>query len=307
MNWSNLLYRALRRLRLQPLLNWSAPLPDASIQAPLLGDPLGSGLMLYGGSWKPEAFRRIARSVSFSTVLDVGANEGQTILDLARSGLPIPGIVAFEPNPACAYYLQKLIRLNSWRHVQVFPVALSDAARCVSLDLGSENDSSASFVPDLRPGHPIAERVIVPCFPLDDLVESGALLPLSTLLLKIDVEGAELDVLRGSQRLLRALRPLIMCEVLWAHCQERIAYMRSRNTELMSLLGASEYLLFRFVLARDQRSVTGIEQLSEFPSGVYTVDNAHQCDYLFAPREHASSLQESFRCTGLSAPPRHPS
>jgi FkbM family methyltransferase len=294
MDLSNLLYRALRRLRLQSLFNWNARLSDSGVAVPLLGDPLGYGLMLYGASWKPDAFRRLARCFPFRTILDVGANEGQTILDLVRADLPPHRIIAFEPNPACSYYLGKLLRLNGWANVQLLPVALSDSARCLVLELAFENDAGATVVPSLRPGIPIAERVVVPCYSLDGLVASGTVTLELPLLMKIDVEGAELEVLRGSKNVLQRLRPLVFCEVLWAHCEQRVDFMQARNSELYSLLRNNNYDLYRFVLAQDQRAVRGLEELCEFPIGIYSHQNAHQCDYLFAPREYSPALRTCF-------------
>ncbi|HUL58694.1 MAG TPA: FkbM family methyltransferase [Anaeromyxobacteraceae bacterium] len=294
MDIHKLVYRAMRRLRLQRALNWNARLPNTNVAVPLLGEPLGLALFLYGESWKPEALRRIATCVPVSMVLDVGANEGQTVLDLTKADLGQLDVLAFEPNPACAYYLEKLIRLNGWRHVTLFPIALSDAARCVPLERASENDAGASLIPTLRPGLPIESRQVVPCFSLDQLIEAGAVQVKPSFLMKVDVEGAELDVLRGSQRALRSSRPFIMCEVLWAHCDERIEFMQGRNRDLMKLLLANDYAVFRFVLTPDQRALSGVEEVSEFPSGIYSAQNAHQCDYLFVPREHSPRVSEHF-------------
>jgi len=294
MNFSNLSYRALRRLRLQPALNWTARLPDVDITVPLLGEPLGLGLMLYGASWKQEAFRRLARCLPMSMVLDVGANEGQTIVDLTRAGLGNLETLVFEPNPACAYFLERLIWLNDLRHVSLLPLALSDGARCTLLELAFENDSGASLIPTLRPGLRIKSRQIVPCFSLDQLIEAGTVKVRPNFLLKIDVEGAELDVLRGSRSALLNSRPLILCEVLWAHCEERVAFMRDRNSALTDLLRECGYVANRLVLSEDQRSLCGLEGIAQLPSGIYSPQNAHQCDYLFIPREYSGSVTTGF-------------
>ena len=173
--------------------------------------------------------------------LDVGANEGQTLVDMMQAGFGHVQVLAFEPNPACAYYLQHLVRANGWSAVTVFPVALSDGQRCLTLDLRSDIDDMATLIPNLRPGAKVKRRQIVPCFSLDHLIESGAVQVKPGFFFKIDVEGAELDVLRGSQNALREARPLVLCEVLWAYCEERLEFMRARNANLMGLLRSHEY------------------------------------------------------------------
>ena len=226
MDLQNVSYRLLRRLKLQRCLNWRARRSDSPISVPLLGHELGAAVMLHKGSWKSDALKRFTSCFPVSMVLDVGANEGQTLVDLVKAGLGHVEALAFEPNPACAYYLQHLVRENRWSNVTVLPIALSDGQRCLSLDLNSENDSAATLVPNLRPGAPVSHRQVVPCFSLDHLIETSTIRVKPNFLLKIDVEGAELEVLRGSQDALRASRPLVLCEVLWAHCQERLDFMR---------------------------------------------------------------------------------
>jgi FkbM family methyltransferase len=297
MDLPNISYRVLRRLKLQPFLNWtgSRDIPGETIQIPLMGDRLGSSLMLLGSHWKTEAFRRFAACFPVSMICDVGANEGSTIYDIRRAGLGKLEVFAFEPNPACVHYLQQLLVRNQWSNVMVLPIALSDKQQCLQLEFHKETDSAgATLIPNLRPGLDINSRQIVPCFALDELVKSGIVRAMPNFLLKIDVEGAELEVLRGSAGTLSQNRPLIICEVLWAHCEERIAFMRSRNEELMRLLRSHDYDVFQFVLSSDQRTMLGLVGIDEFASAVYSPDNSHQCDYAFVPREHSARAREQF-------------
>src|SRR5262249_30029010 len=110
MDFPNISYRILRRLKLQSFLNWTGarPIPGGKVQIPVLGDQLGGSLMLYGTYWKPEALRHFADCFPLSMACDVGANEGTTVFDLKRAGLGNLDVYAFEPNPTCAYYLQQL-------------------------------------------------------------------------------------------------------------------------------------------------------------------------------------------------------
>ncbi len=196
--------------------------------------------MLCGETWKPDVFRRLAQAMPPSMLIDVGANEGQTLLDFEKAGLSQLDTVAFEPNPACAYYLGKLIAQNGWHHVSLLPVALSDAPRWLTLEFGTENGSRATIVADLRSGWTL-RRQVVPCFTLDHLIRNGTINVKRGILVKIDVEGGELEVLRGAQTTLRSFRPMVLCEVLWAACKEGIEFMQERNLALATVLRECDY------------------------------------------------------------------
>ncbi|MFT3913280.1 MAG: FkbM family methyltransferase [Anaeromyxobacteraceae bacterium] len=247
--------------------------------------------MLYRGDWKGDAFRRLAQAIPFKSVVDVGANEGHTILELQRAGLGALPVHVFEPTPACAFYLTRLIAANEWKQVQLFPFALAGIAGAVPLELESENSSGASIIPDLRPGRRMALRLKVAALPLDQLVQQNLVsLERGLALMKIDVEGAELDVLAGARETLSTKRPIILCEVLWADGPTRLEFMRSRNRALMELLHQAGYEVHQLILSKAQDRVLGLRALTDFPSGTYGPNNAHECDYIFLPREVASSV-----------------
>jgi len=63
-------------------------------------------------------------------------------------------------------------------------------------------------------------------------------------------------------------------------------------SELMSLLRAVGYDVFRIVLSGDQRQLKGIKFINIFPSDIYCPGNAHQCDYVFLPQEHSAAIRD---------------
>ena len=75
----------------------------------------------------------------------------------------------------------------------------------------------------------LEEQQVVAAFNLDWLLTR---LPIPDVI-KIDVEGAELEVLRNQSRMLNQVRPVIICEV-----------GRSRVTKLRELLTCASYRLF---------------------------------------------------------------
>jgi len=126
------------------------------------------------------------------TVADVGANIGIYSL-LAARAVPQGRVLAFEPNPITAERMLTNLRLNGLDNVRLRASAVGSRA------------GSATLTARLGPGDHIAldrssevETITVPLTTLDAAVERAA--PVS--LIKIDVEGFELEVLRGATDLL---------------------------------------------------------------------------------------------------------
>jgi FkbM family methyltransferase len=143
---------------------------------------------------------------SAEVFVDVGANVGfYSCLARAR-GVPT---VAIEPLPANVMMLLRNLDANGWRDVEVFPVGVAAAPDVVTL-------YGAAACASLRPGWAGASRRVgtrVPCSTLDIIV--GSRFAGRRLLIKVDVEGAELDALRGAEQLLRHdPSPVWLVEVL---------------------------------------------------------------------------------------------
>lgn len=146
-----------------------------------------------------------------TVIYDVGSWAGVFAI-LAAIKEPACKVVAFEMTPSTAHLLQRHIVLNGLeRRVQVVQVAVSKESGLVTIEdryLSGRN----SLRPDINSGAclPPAESVSVPMLSLDDFALEHNHMPSA---IKIDVEGAELDVLLGARRLLAQCRPLIFCEL----------------------------------------------------------------------------------------------
>jgi FkbM family methyltransferase len=144
-------------------------------------------------------------------VADVGANNGLYTHVLAKRGAFVE---AFEPQPECVAVLQAYASRRRLRNVQVHAVALSATTGIGTLHLprGSASSPSAS----LRATRDTDTTLEVVLEPLDAFEFSDLML------VKIDVEGAELDVLRGAAETLRRCRPLLFVEIEQRHHREPI-------------------------------------------------------------------------------------
>jgi FkbM family methyltransferase len=131
---------------------------------------------------------------------DIGANVGAYTL-LAAVAKPGLRVVSFEPGPANFAALCANVELNAvGERVIAVPLALGDRPRSALLDRDGAVPGTAPRIVDGTPSQDATIAVLVDR--LDDVVPRFDL-P-SPDHLKLDVEGAELEVLAGGERLLAA-------------------------------------------------------------------------------------------------------
>ena len=148
--------------------------------------------------------RDVIAPLRLATIIDVGANVGQFSL-LARALHPAARIFAFEPLPDAAARYRRVFAADE--NVKLFQAAISPDAGTATMHVSASADSS-SLLPisarqsELFPGTEEVGVTEVEAGPLSGFV-SGADLN-APALLKIDVQGFELEVLRGAGDLLAA-------------------------------------------------------------------------------------------------------
>jgi len=137
-----------------------------------------------------------------SACVDVGAHAGTVLAEMARLA-PRGRHVAFEPLPHLAADLRR-----RFPGVLVVEAAASDGHGDVDfVHVLNRPDHSGLRERDY-PGRVHTERIAVRRVPLDDALPPD----LVPALIKIDVEGAELEVLRGARRTLREHGPVVVFE-----------------------------------------------------------------------------------------------
>ena len=151
-------------------------------------------------------------------IVDAGAHEGR--LTLALAALPDTEVLAFEPLPPAFARLRQMVSGLGAR-VTLRPEALSDRAGSVSLTVprvgGVPQEQWGSIVKDYAaimrddPRVDALDTWVVPRVTLDSLDLSAVTA------IKIDVEGAEEEVLRGGLDLLRRCRPVLSVEIEERH------------------------------------------------------------------------------------------
>lgn len=151
------------------------------------------------GWYEPGRMKAVARLLKpGSTFIDIGGNKGDFAL-LAASKVGDSGnVFCFEPEPQNCRWIRESIKLNGYRHLKLFEMALSDSNGEAILYLGRKS----GYHTLVGPAHDRDAGVItVKTRTLDDLLNE--IHHESVDMMKIDVEGAELSVLRGAQKVLR--------------------------------------------------------------------------------------------------------
>jgi FkbM family methyltransferase len=166
----------------------------------------------------PIEHMRILRGLRCDLVLDVGANRGQFSF-MSRLLYPQVPIHAYEPLGSEAQVFRKVHGGCPW--VTLHEIALGEQTGTAELHVSGRADSSSLLpIGELQARFfPSTEEVgtqTVEVKRLDDLREHWA--PARSALLKLDVQGFELNVLRGAVATLRS------CAYVYAECSEVSLY-----------------------------------------------------------------------------------
>jgi FkbM family methyltransferase len=175
-------------------------------------------------------------------VLDVGANEGQFI-KTSLALMPKVPVYAFEPNPNLVQKLQKSHK--DTEKVKIFPVALGSKPGTLPLNISNFSPASSFLNPSSQvisefPETKIENTIEVKVERLDTLIQNTNIKQ-DSCLLKIDVQGFELEVLKGATTTF-ALIDVIVCEVNLAHLydgqstlESLVSFLKQYNYQLVDI------------------------------------------------------------------------
>ncbi len=166
---------------------------------------------------------------------DVGANYGLHSLLFLAHGVPT---ISFEPNPACHEYPQRVSQLNRW-NCNIQAVALSDEEGWAELWFPERDTwmgtTDAAVRDSLAREFPL-HSIKVEQTTTDAFVAKHGIHPD---LIKIDTEGNEARVLRGSRETLRSFRPLVIFES-WPAARDAVAATLEEAGYRIGLLPVTE-------------------------------------------------------------------
>jgi FkbM family methyltransferase len=140
-----------------------------------------------------------------STCVDIGCHRGDVLEPMIRIA-PHGRFYAFEPLPGLFEHLQS--RFGSDERIKLFNIALSDKKGTVPFQYVVDAPAYSGFrTTEAGGGMGASQTINVATARLDDVLGSA-----SVDLIKIDVEGAELQVLRGGLETIRRCKPFVLFE-----------------------------------------------------------------------------------------------
>lgn len=211
----------------------------------VLHSPGGATALLRYGVAASVEHRAALHSFDCHTVVDIGANRGQFAL-AARGLYPEAQIFSFEPLVEPAEKFKRVFEHDS--QVRLFGVAVGAHSATSAIHISARDDSS-SLLPigkeqnRIFPGtQEVCSREVDVCR-LDDMLSDEEVV--SPALLKLDVQGFELEVLRGCEQLLPCFS-WIYCECSFVElyegqslADEVIAWLRERGVVLRGVYNMS--------------------------------------------------------------------
>jgi len=142
------------------------------------------------------------------TICDIGANKGSYLFWFSR-WVGTGRVIAFEPQEKLADYLRSACSTLPLPNVVIEGKAVDGKSGSMTLYIpdGSGNSPEASLSPRVS-DREACRKVSVPVVALDDYFAPEERISV----LKIDVEGAELNVFKGAERILAEQSPLLVFE-----------------------------------------------------------------------------------------------
>jgi len=283
MRISHFLAKSLNKLKLLPLFNLSATIDinKKKIIIPLIGGQGYANLNL-SEPWMTNTLQCL-RPLFNGNFIDVGVNLGQTLVK-AHTVFDHVNYIGFEPNPSCVNYAQELIRLNGLENYTIFPIGVAAKTEVLKLNFfaADKSDSSATIIEHFKSSKE-DHYIYVPVFDFHAI--SHFLPQQSSSILKIDVEGAELDVLLGLSDWIKAFHPLILVEILPVYSEENQSRL-NRQIRIEELLQIWDYKIAR-IKKNSAISLQTIEKI-----GIHSV--IEDCDYLLYPAHSAEKILKCF-------------
>jgi FkbM family methyltransferase len=211
-----------------------------------------------------------------SIFIDVGVNIGQTLLRV-KTIKPKIKYIGFEPNSTCSSYSQHLIKINSFSDCTIQNCALFNNTGILILEKTWIDDARASVIFPLRPNYFTDKENVIALdydtFYLNKIIS----------FVKIDVEGAELDVLLGMKKSLIKYQPIIVCEVLDSHDPSVFDFTQARALQLSEFLKSLNYSIIQLETRKSKYSIISFNKLDSIVIRQWTFKSCDFNDYIFCP------------------------
>ncbi len=169
---------------------------------------IGITFAVYGTFECHEREVLVCHARTGTTALDVGANLGIYALELSKAVGDQGSVIAIEPWPDNVRRLRQTIARSAATNIRVLPCAVGGSSRVVEMHGGLDPAYVTSVPTSGHRRYPAIQGVMQ--HTLDELWQNAGSPTVSVV--KIDVEGSEVEVLKGARGLLTACHPTLLCE-----------------------------------------------------------------------------------------------
>lgn len=174
-----------------------------------LKDWVQYNIFIYG-QYEPNESKLIKKICTNTTVMfDIGANVGYFSM-IAASSNTKNLVFAFEPVKKNFDRARYNFDLNKLSNIKIFKNVVSNNNDVVNINIGNERNWGMSSV--VQHDFLSGEKEEVKSIVLDDFIKEQGVKKLD--IVKIDVEGFELNVLKGMDNTIKELKPKILIEIL---------------------------------------------------------------------------------------------
>ena len=165
-----------------------------------------------GDTHEPHLVAPLERAMKATSglIIDVGVNLGQTLTKILSID-PTRPYLGFEPQIGACFFVSRFLSDNHLTHMSVLPVGLSDKNTSMTFYSDGDADVMGTTIPNAKRSSGLAKRHIQVRVGDDVLKELDCSTPG---IVKIDVEGAELQVLAGLKNTIERSRPIVFFEQL---------------------------------------------------------------------------------------------
>ncbi len=180
--------------------------------------------------------RAIAHVDNWNFAIDIGANIGLWSKEL--SGF-FDKLVCFEPNPICLDYLKKNINL---KNSQIYSCALGLNNEKRDLFIHPSNSGASSFINRIKIGYKEKSQETYSEFPKETKKVNVEIKKLDSFnftnidFIKIDVQGFELEVLKGAVQTLDLNNPVLCIEEDDPKNSLTIPFLKNLNYNIIDII-----------------------------------------------------------------------
>jgi len=223
-------------------------------------------------------------------IIDIGANVGYYAL-LESQLTPKGHVYAIEPVPVNYNMLTKNITLNNCTNVSTFDFAIGNTNKSSDMYVYEKHNWSSLIQ---NPQGKVVEKIQVPVITLDKFVESYVTEKTEKpLLIRMDVEGSEYDILKGSSKIFQTIRPLIIGIEMHPHLMSKekalecIKIMKENQFTIKTILRDPDRAEFKII-----RQLNKLKNILDLPQFGYLRNDYNTLEELMVHRHGATVFFE---------------